>query len=187
MDTIGAVIPETESFDDAYTKVERYLISLQIKNRRILSKLVFLILENTAKKHALNPEENITTLAMSEAYRLTSEWCEKILGTKFIHSFGISIKGRLAMQLSDMPNKWAKYFLSEGELPQELISSMRKAYLSSGPDFQKKRMTQRALELNPAGSILAETFKLVNKIPYGTFIVYAAIIVIFMLLFYFTR
>lgn len=187
MDATKVTIPETESFDDAYTKVEHYLIALQIKNRRILSKLVYLILENTAKKHALHPEENITTLAMQEAHRLTSEWCEKILGIKFVHNTGIPARGRLAMLLSDMPNKWVKHFLSEGPLPQELVNSMRKAYLSSGPDFQIKRMTHRALELNPAGSILAETFKLVNKIPYGKLVIYLIIIALFICLFYLTR
>lgn len=187
MDTIKAAIPETESFDDAYTKVEHYLIALQIKNRRILSKLVYLILENTAKKHSLNPESNITTLAMQEAHRLTSEWCEKILGMKFTHSVGIPARGKLAMLLSDIPNKWVKQFLSEGPVPQELVDSMRKAYLSSGPDFQLKRMPHRALELNSAGSILAETFKFVNKIPYGKLIIYLIIIALFLLLFYLTR
>jgi len=187
MDTGKVTIPETESFDDAYTKVEHYLIALQIKNRRVLSKLVYLILENTAKKHLLNPEVNITTLAMQEAHRLTSEWCERILGMKFTHNAGIPMRGRLAMLLSDMPNKWVKQFLSEGQVPQELVDSMRKAYLSSGPDFQIKRMPHRALELNPAGSILAETFKLVNKIPYGALLVYLIIIALFLLLFFATR
>lgn len=187
MDTVKVNIPETESFDDAYTKVEHYLIALQIKNRRVLSKLVYLILENTAKKLSLKPEENITTLAMQEAHRLTSEWCEKILGMKFTQNAGIPAQGRLAMLLSDMPVKWAKYFLSEGPPPQELVNSMRKAYLSSGPDFQIKRMTKRALELNPAGSILAETFKFVNRSPSGKLIIYLIIIALFLLLFYATR
>ena len=187
MDTVKITIPETEYFDDAYTKVEHYLIALQIKNRRILSKLVYLILENTAKKHSLTPEENITTLAMREAHRLTSEWCENILGMKFTYSLGIPARGRLAMLLSNMPDKWAKYFLSEGPIPQELIDSMRKTYLSSGPDFQIKSMTHRALELNPAGSILAETFKLVTKIPYGKLVIYFLILILFLVLFYLTR
>ncbi len=187
MDTVKVTIPETESFDDAYTKVEHYLVALQIKNRRVLSKLVYLILENTAKKHSLNPEKNITTLAMQEAHRLTSEWCEKILGVKFTHNVGIPAQGKLAMLLSDIPNKWVKYFLSEGTVPQDLVDSMRKTYLSSGPDFQIKRMTHRALELNPAGSILAETFKFVNKIPYGKLVIYLIIIALFIFLFYLTR
>ncbi len=187
MDTVKVTIPETESFDDAYTKVEHYLVALQIKNRRVLSKLVYLILENTAKKHSLNPEKNITTLAMQEAHRLTSEWCEKILGVKFTHNVGIPAQGKLAMLLSDIPNKWVKYFLSEGAIPQDLVDSMRKTYLSSGPDFQIKRMTHRALELNPAGSILAETFKFVNKIPYGKLVIYLIIIALFIFLFYLTR
>lgn len=188
MDTIISKIPETESYDDAYTKVERYLISLRIENRRILSKLVYVILEKTAKAHQSDPKQDITTLAMEETNRLTSVWCEKVLGIKNTHGRGgIPLEGRVAMLLSNVPSKWAKYFLSDEELPKELISAMREAYISAGPEFQKSRMTHRALVFNPASAILAETYKLANRSPLVKWIIYSAIIFIFILLFFCTR
>ncbi|MEI6054658.1 MAG: hypothetical protein WCR55_01255 [Lentisphaerota bacterium] len=187
MDTIIPKIPETESYDDAYTKVERYLISLRIENRRILSKLVYVILEKTAQIHHLDLKHDITTLAMDETNRLTSEWCEKVLGIKGTPEKGIPLKGRVAMLLANVPSKWAKYFLSDGELPNELVSAMREAYISAGPEFQKSRMTHRALVFNPATSILAEAYRLANRRPFVKWAIYSAIIFIFILLFFFTR
>lgn len=188
MDTLIPKIPETESYDDAYTKVERYLISLRIENRRILSKLVYVILEKTAKDHQADPTQDITTLAMEETNRLTSEWCEKVLGIKDSpERIGIPIKGRVAMLLSNVPSKWAKYFLSDEELPKELVRAMREAYISAGPEFQKSRMTHRALVFNPASLILAETYRLANRNPLVKWGIYSTIIFIFILLFFFTR
>lgn len=187
MDAIISKVPETESYDDAYTKVERYLVSLRIENRRILSKLVYVILEKTAKKHQLEPGKEITTLAMEEANRLTSEWCEKVLGVKVDPGRGIPLKGRVAMLLSNMPSKWARYFLSDEELPKELISAMKETYLSAGPEFQMARMTHRALDFNPAASILAGTYKLANRSAFVRWVIYSVIVLIFVLLFFLTR
>ncbi len=187
MDALIPQIPETESYDDAYTKVERYLISLRIENRRVLSKLVYVILEKTAKHHKIDPTQDITTLAMQETFRMTSEWCEKVLGLEAHPGRGISLRGRLAMLISNMPLKWAKYFLSDEKLPKELINAMKETYLSAGPEFQKERMTHRALDFNPAASILAGTYKLANRNPYIRWIIYSAIILIFVLLFFLTR
>ena len=187
MDAIIPKIPETESYDDAYTKVERYLISLRIENRRILSKLVYVILETTAKTHQVNPAKDITTLAMEETHRLTSEWCARVLDLKANKNAGIPLQGRVAMLLSNMPSKWAKYFLSDEELPKELISAMKETYLSAGPEFQKSRMTHRALDFNPAASILAGTYKLANRSPFVKWIIYSTILLIFVLLFFLTR
>lgn len=187
MDALIHKIPETESYDDAYTKVERYLISLRIENRRILSKLVYEILEKTSKIHQADSTKDITTLAMEETHRLTSEWCEKVLGLKSNPGRGIPLKGRVAMLLSNMPSKWAKYFLSDEELPKELVSAMKETYLSAGPEFQQARMTHRALDFNPAASIIAETYKLANRSPFFKWAIYIAILAVFILLFFATR
>ena len=185
--SITSKIPEEDSFDDAYVKVEHYLRSLRIKNRRVLSKLVYLILDNTYKKLALFPDKNVTTLAIEEAMQLTSNWCEKVLNTKFNEDQGISPRARVAMMLSDLPDRWVKSFLSEDKLPADLIEAMQKSYISSGPDFQIKRMKQRALEFNPAGNLLAGTLGLANRIPVLKWAIAVLIFVAFMTMFLFTR
>jgi hypothetical protein len=187
MDTINNNLLNTVEWDNAYAKVERYLISLQIQNKRIISKLVYLILEEASKKVKESPSLNPTTIAMQEAQNLTSRWCEKVLETKFTHGNGIPVSGRVAMLLADLPNKWLKYFLNDGPWPKDFTDSMKSSYLSAGPGFQKSKMKHRALELTPAGSILAETFKFVNKRPHLFGILIIIIAALLVSLFYFTR
>jgi len=187
MDTIIPKIPETDSYDDAYTKVEHYLRSLRIENRRILSKLVYTILEKTAAEQKNNPSLDITTLAMDETHNLTACWCAKVLGLKEIQGNGIPLRARVAMLLSNLPSKWVKYFLSDEQLPEELVKAMKEAYLTSGPEFQIARMTHRALDFNPAAGVLAETYKLANRSPIAKWVIYGVIILVFVLIFFLTR
>jgi hypothetical protein len=186
MDTLST-LPNSKEWDEAYARVERYLISLQIQNRRVISNLVYLILEEASKKIKDTPSLNPTTIAMQEAHNLTSEWCGRVLDTKFTSGYGIPVRGRLAMLLADLPNKWLKYFLNDDPFPDEFRDSMKNTYLTAGPEFQKSRMKHRALELTPAGSILAETFKFVNKRPYLFWLLTIIIAALLVSLFYFTR
>jgi hypothetical protein len=185
MDTLGK-IPEGDAWDDAYNKVEHYLISLQLKNRRVISRLVYFILEKAVEKSKYNSHFNPTSIAMEEAYNLTTNWCEKVLGVKFDQK-SIPIRGRVAMLLANLPEKWPQYFLNDGPWPKELIDSMKETYVKAGPDLQISRMKHRALEFTSAGSILAETFKFVNRQPYAKLIIYFVIAIAFILLFFLTR
>ena len=187
MDSLIVKIPESDSYDDAYTKVEHYLKALRIENRLILSKLVYMILDKTAAEHKNCPPEDIAALAMEDAQKLTARWTEKILGMPASEEIGIQLKGRIALLLSNAPTKWAKYFLSDENLPDDLIKTMKDAYITAGPEFQKARMTHRALNFNPAAGVIAETYKLANKNPVVKWIIYGAIIFIFILIFFFTR
>ena len=180
-------IPDECYWDDAYDKVEHYLLALKIKNRRVLSKLVYLILDKAAKRLANEPHKNQTTVAMEEAHRITAEWLDRVLGKKNT-SNKISVRGRLAMLLADVPDKWLEYFLEDGPWPEEFLKEMQEAYVYAGPDFQKARMLPRALKFTSTGSIIAETFKFLGKRPHLKWLVYWFIIaILFILLFYSTR
>ncbi|HBM15556.1 MAG TPA: hypothetical protein DD381_04315 [Lentisphaeria bacterium] len=187
MDSLIIKIPETDTYDDAYTKVEHYLRALRIENRRILSKSVYVILEKAAAEHQNNPSSDIAALAMEETYKLTSRWCKNVLDLPPSNESEIPLKDKIAMLLSNVPTKWAKYFLSDDKLPEGLVKAMKKAYLTAGPEFQRARMTHRALDFNPAAGVLAETYKLANKNPIAKWLIYGAIIFIFALIFFLTR
>ena len=148
-------IPNECYWDDAYNKVEHYLLALRIKNRRVLSRLVYLILDKAADRLANEPKKNPTTLAMEEAHKITAAWLDKVLGKQNVDN-KISVRGRLAMLLANVPDKWLQYFLEDGPWPNDFIIAMRESYVSAGPDFQKSRMLPRALKFTPAGSIMAE-------------------------------
>lgn len=186
MEQLGESV-DTEIWDDAYNKVEHYLLALQIKNRRILSKLVYLILEKAAARLEQSPESNPTILAMEETRKITTHWLASVLVEKFDEHAGIPTRGRLAMLLADVPNKWVRSFLADPPWPEEFISSMKKAYKMAGPDFQHSNMKHRALEFNPAGSILAETFRLVGRYPYFKWLIYIIVALVFICIFLFTR
>ncbi len=178
--------PNSEEWDMAYHKVELYLTSLKIKNRRVVSKLSYMILDKAILKSKIDKTSSPTELAMREAFSMASQWCGKILGIDF-GDYGIPVRARLAMLFSELPEKWCIYFLSDEELPPELIKRMRDTYIISGPDFQSSKMIHRALKLNPAGSVLAETFRLAGRRPFFKRLVFILIAIAFVLIFYFTR
>ncbi len=174
-------------WDDAYNKVDQYLLALRIKNRRVSSRLVYIILDRAANKLKNNPDKNPTTLAIEEAQRITTDWYDKVLG-KDTESKRIPVQGRVAMLLADVPNKWLRYFLEDGPWPEDFIKIMRESYVTAGPDFQKSRMLPRALKFTSAGSVIAGTVRFLGKRPYMKWLIYWGLIAaLFVSLFYYTR
>jgi len=174
-------------WDEAYEKVESYLHSLRIKNKRLLSRLVYLILEKAAKREKETPGVNPTVLAMEEAQKITSDWYKKVLNLKSNES-DIPVRGRLAMLLADVPNKSLDCFLGDGPWSEEFVKTMQDSYISAGPDFQNSPLHHRALKLTQTGNVMAGTFNLVTKRPFFKFLAYWVVItLVFVFIFYITR
>ena len=180
-------ISEDSYWDDAYHKVENYLLALRIKNKRVLSGLVYRILERAAARLEKSPSKNPTTVAMEEAHEITAEWYRKVLGIEK-NEHNIPVRGRLAMLLADVPNKWLKYFLVDGPWPDEFVKAMQDSFLLAGPDFQKSKMQRRNLDLTRPAIVIAETLKLIERRPVFRFLIYWILIVLlFVFVFYITR
>jgi hypothetical protein len=151
-----------EEWNAAYGKVENYFHALRIRNKALLGQLVLRVLERAISRSPVEPGSSATQLAAEEMDHLVTGWFAEVLQESPAGSDQtLSTKGRLALLLADMPDKWQDQFLRPGPWPAEFINAMREAYLRAGPDFQLSKMAPRPLDLGPI-----TTLTNLGRIPY---------------------
>ncbi|MGA2030057.1 MAG: hypothetical protein ABSG87_08300 [Verrucomicrobiota bacterium] len=151
-----------EEWNAAYGKVENYFHALRIRNKALLGQLVLRVLECAISRSPAELGSSATQLAAEEMDHLVTGWFAEILHESPAGSDQtLSTKGRLALLLADMPDKWQDQFLRPGPWPAEFINAMREAYLRAGPDFQLSKMAPRPLDLGPI-----TTLTNLGRIPY---------------------
>lgn len=166
-----AVAPSTDpawevgldGWDEAYARVEAYFSALRIRNKLLLSRLVYRVLKNAASMQRQSGGEP-QVLAMQSAAKLVAEWFERVLEVKLPEE-RIAGRGRLALLLADMPGRWERYFLAEPPWPEEFVEKMRRSYLNAGPKFQARTMTPRPIEISAIVTGASETWESLNRTP----------------------
>lgn len=139
-----------EEWNAAYAKVEGYFHALQVRNRVLLGRLVIQVLNRAMRRAPNEPQRSATELAAEEMDHVVTDWFSQVLqeaptGTDHM----LSTRGRLALLLADMPDKWQDQFLRPGPWPEKFVKAMRQTYLRAGPDFQISKMVPRQLDLGP--------------------------------------
>lgn len=168
MDPLTFIAPRSERFIDwteAYARVENYFCALRIQNKLLLSQLVAQILSRSAQRLETSPEETPAVLAMEEAEKVVSEWFAEVLREAGVEYEEIGAKGRLALFLADLPNRWQNEFLHPGPWPAGFVKAMKYTYLNTGPDFQKVRMAPRDIDLGPVSAVADETWRVIDRWP----------------------
>lgn len=152
-----------DGWDEAYARVEAYFSALRIRNKLLLSRLVYRVLKSAAalQRHSGGEPQ---VLAMQSAAKLVAEWFERVLEVKLPEE-RIAGRGRLALLLADMPGRWERYFLAEPPWPEEFVEKMRRSYLNAGPKFQARTMTPRPIELSAIVTGASQTWESLNRTP----------------------
>lgn len=151
-----------EEWNAAYGKVESYFHALRIRNKALLGQLVLRVLERAIRRAPAEPKRSATQLAAEEMDHFVTTWFAEVLQESPTGSGQtLSTRGRLALLLADMPDKWQDQFLRPGPWPDEFVNAMREAYLRAGPDFQLSKMMPRPLDLGPI-----TTLTNLGRIPY---------------------
>lgn len=165
--TLGAAAPDWEGgldeWDEAYARVESYFSALRIRNKLLLSRLVYRVLKQAAdrrRESLLEPP----VLAMEEVTKLVAGWLEQVLQTK-LRQDRIASRGRLALLLADMPGRWERFFLADPPWPEEFVDRMRRSYLNAGPKFQTRTMTPKPIELSALVTGASRTWDSLNRTP----------------------
>jgi len=191
MESMKLIHPRSDRYVDwseAYSRVENFFCSLRIRNKLLLSQLVAKILERAAKVYSENPDGSPTVIALREARNEVDQWFEQVLDAAGVDSRNMRAKGRLALNLADMPQRWQNEFLHPGPWPEAFLESMRTTYLNTGPGFQVARMRPREIDLGPISAIADETWRVIERWPVlGTAIVWSIYLGGIFLLFYLTR
>ena len=177
-----------EAWNAAYVRVEDYLRAHRIHNRLHQSRLIQTILERAARRHEVRPALDPTTLAAEEAEAVMDAWFEEILADKGQHHDRIAIAGRVALLLSDGPQKWPYAFLDTENIPTDFKKSMQLSSMEAGPDMAVSSMVPRPIDLGAISEAAGETLETFERWPIlRTLLLWIFFLASLALVFYATR
>ena len=177
-----------EAWNAAYVRVEDYLRAHRIHNRLHQSRLIQSVLERAARRHAQNPALDPTTLAAEECEILMAAWFREVLGNKDLPDDRVAVTGRVALLLSEGPEKWPYAFLQREKVPEDFSQAMRTSSMEAGPDMSVSNMVPRPIDLGAFSEVAGETLEQIEKTPVlGTLLLWALFIAALAAIFYTTR
>jgi len=177
-----------EAWNAAYVRVEDYLRAHRIHNRLHQSRLIQSLLERVARRHQANPALDPTTLAAEEAAAAMDEWFSELLGEKDLPHDRIAVAGRVALLLSDGPQKWPYAFLDMRSIPPDFSRAMQESSLQAGPDLAVSSMVPREIDLGPISEAAGETLERIEKWPIvRTLLLWAVFVATLTAIFHATR
>jgi hypothetical protein len=154
-----------ESWNAAYVRVEDYLRAHRIHNRLHQSRLIQKILERAARRHALHPALDPTMTAAEETEALMDTWFAEVLDQEGLPHDRLAIDGRVALLLSDGPERWPYAFLDEDNIPADFVKAMRSSNLEAGPDLAVSSMVPRPIDLGRITGAAGETLERFERWP----------------------
>jgi hypothetical protein len=172
--------PETGSeaeWNAAYYRLEDYLRALHVVNKVRQSQIILRLLQAAAVKHALNPDQSPTTLALELAYAAMDRWFEKILP----RPDRVAVVGPLSLLITDAAEKWPTVFLSD-EVPLDFYRVMQESQVRAGPDLQVSSMVPRPIDISPLVETIFEdsSERLQKGAVLMAFVVVSAIAAVFL-------
>lgn len=155
---------ELQEWEEAYAAVEAYFQALRLRNRLLVAELVRGILWRASARRAQEPNKPARLLAMEEALTEVAEWTQDLLDVP-LENRRLAARGRLALLLAGMPDKWQGVFLTPRPWPPAFVDAMRKSYLAAGPQFASLTMVPKPLEFNAIGSGAAQWWDTMDRKP----------------------
>lgn len=155
---------ELAEWEEAYAAVEAYFQALRLRNRLLVAELVRRILWRASARHENDRTKLPRLLAMEEALSEIAEWTQDVLDVP-LENRRLAARGRLALLLAGMPDKWQGVFLTPAPWPPAFVEAMRKSYLAAGPSFAELTMVPKPLELNAIGSGAAQWWETMDRKP----------------------
>jgi hypothetical protein len=164
----GAFRPTTgtmEAWNAAYVRVEDYLRAHRIHNRLHQARLIQQILERVARRHAVDPSREPTTLAAEETEAMMDLWFAEVLDARGQPHERIAVDGRVALLLCDGPEKWPYAFLDERNIPGDFAQAMRAGAVEAGPDLAVSGMAPRPIDLGLITEAAGGTLEQIEEWP----------------------
>jgi len=154
-----------DAWNAAYVRVEDYLRAHRIHNRLHQSRLILRILERAARRHEERPGLDPTTLAAEEAERMMDAWFSEVLGDQNLPRDRVTVAGRVALLLTDGPEKCPYSFLDGEDVPQDFAHAMQQSSIEAGPDLAVSSMVPRPIDLGPITEAAGETMARFEQWP----------------------
>lgn len=153
------------AWDEAYLRVESYLRAHQIESRIVLNDLTADIIREARQRSPREPGVEPLVLAMRVANERMAAWFDHLLAENGTQSERISVRGRLALVMADVPGRWPHYFLRPETPPADMVQAMRAAYIEAGPELQFSNMAPRPIDLGPIANVAGETWRTFLRWP----------------------
>ncbi len=126
----------------AFYRLEDYFRALRIVNKVHQSQVILRILASAAARHARDPGQNPTALAMEEARATMEQWFAEVLGRRQC----LSVIGLISLLAVDAPTRWPLAFPCD-DIPAELRQALRESDVRAGPDLMTSSMTPRPIDV----------------------------------------
>lgn len=151
----AAAMPIDKAWDEAYLRVESYLRAHHLESRLLLARLTTEIISAARELAAQMPGETPVTLALRVAHGRIGAWLQAALGEGDWRDERFRARGRLALLMSELPQRCPENFLVEEPLPAPVANRLAHASLLPAPDFKPTPMPPAMLEF-PLAEIAEE-------------------------------
>ncbi len=138
--------PPEHPWDEAFLRVESYLLAHHLKSRVQLNGLVTGIIAEARVEWATNPRKEPVAVAMRVTHARVGAWFAAAGMAGPGGEERVGSQRRLALLLADVPRRWAGVFLSPEPVPQDLTTALASVSLQSGPEISFTNMPPAPLE-----------------------------------------
>ena len=145
-------------------RLDAYLRALHLANQEQQEWIISAVLFQAAIKHAQKPDENPTTLVMTEIREVSEKWLAKLIES----GERVSAAGFISLFAANFMEKWPAAFLS-AEVPVEFQLSLRELWVRAAPDLKFSSMVPQPFDnaLQDAITLSAPLAELAkNKTPF---------------------
>jgi hypothetical protein len=129
-------------WNSAFYRLEDYFRALRLVNKVHQSQVILRLLESAAVRHARDPSQNPTALAMGEVRAMMDRWFAGIFGQRE----RLNVVGLISLLAVDAPERWSLAFPCD-EIPVELRQALQESEVRAGPDLLMSSMTPRPIDV----------------------------------------
>jgi hypothetical protein len=140
------VSPADPAWDEAFLRVESYLRAYGLESAVLLNRVtseIIAVARASAPEHA---EQEPVTVALAVTQARIGEWISRAGRAVDWSDDQVRARGRLALIVTEMPARWADFFLSDQPAPVDLAAAMAEFHLLPGPELRLSGMAPEPLE-----------------------------------------
>jgi hypothetical protein len=142
-----AVSPTVDpAWDEAFVRVESYLRAHQLESRIQLNELATEIIVEAQAEAAGSSTEAPVTLAMRVTHARIGQWFARAAPQSDWSNDRDRARGRLALVIAHLPDRWSDQFLSNEPVSPEVIAALAAFQFQPGPELRFSNMPPAPLE-----------------------------------------
>jgi hypothetical protein len=134
------------SWDEAFLRVESYLRAHQLESRVLLNQLASDIIREARERVCASPAEEPVFAAMNVTNTRIGVWFARAGNAGDWSDERVREGGRLALVLTNLPERWANCFLSTEPVPPEFAAALAAGTMQPGPEMRFSNMAAAPLE-----------------------------------------